>query len=122
MDSIIDPKMLVNQAAATPGQRQPKGNDPEALRKVCQEFEAILTQSMFKGMRATVPAGGLVERGMGTEIFEEMMDVELAKKSAQGQGLGIAEALYRQLQGDRPAAAPTAPVAPLPASQLPEKN
>lgn len=123
MNPIIDPKLLVNQSATVPGQRQPKGNDPEALRKVCQEFEAILTQSMFKGMRATVPAGGLVERGMGTEIFEEMMDVELAKKSAQGQGLGIGEALYRQLQGDRPSAPPTAAaVEPLRANQLPEKN
>lgn len=106
MTPIIDPKLIVNQTAATPGQRQRKGNDPEALRKVCQEFEAILTQSLFKGMRATIPAGGLVERGMGTDIFEEMMDVELAKKSAQGEGLGIAEALYRQLQGGRPAAPP----------------
>lgn len=106
MDPIIDPKTIIHQTAATPGQRQPKGNDPEALRKVCQEFEAILTQSMFKGMRATIPAGGLVERGMGTEIFEEMMDVELAKKSAQGQGLGIGEALYRQLQGGGAAVPP----------------
>lgn len=106
MNPIVDPKMIVSQAAVTPGQRPPKGNDPEALRKVCREFEAILTQSVFKGMRATVQAGGLIERGMGTEIFEELMDVELAKRAAQGQGLGIAEALYRQLQGDLPGGPP----------------
>lgn len=102
MDSRIDPKLILDQSVTLPANRRSKGNDPAALRKVCQEFEAILTQSLFKGMRATVPAGGLVERGMGTEIFEEMMDVEVAKKAAQGQGLGIADALYRQLQGDLP--------------------
>ncbi|MHB1400172.1 MAG: rod-binding protein [Trichloromonadaceae bacterium] len=114
MNGTIDPKLLLTQTAAAPQLRPAKGNDPEALRKVCQQFEAILTQSLFKGMRATVPAGGLIERGMGTEIFEELMDVELAQSAAQGQGLGIGEALYRQLQGDLPAAAPTAegPVKP----------
>lgn len=106
MNGTIDPKLLLAQTAATPHPRQPRGNDPEALRKVCQEFEAILTQSLFKGMRATVPEGGLIERGMGADIFEELMDVELAKKAAHGQGLGIAEALYRQLQGDLPPAPP----------------
>lgn len=108
MDSRIDPKILLDQTTTLPASRA-KRNDPAALRKVCQEFEAILTQSMFKGMRATVPAGGLIERGMGTEIFEEMMDVEVAKKAAQGQGLGIGEALYRQLQGDLPPAEPKLP-------------
>lgn len=112
MNGTIDPKLLLTQTAAAPQLRPGKGNDPAALRKVCQEFEAILTQSLFKGMRATVPAGGLVERGMGTEIFEEMMDVEVSKKAAQGQGLGIADALYRQLQGDLPPA--TTPKPPKP--------
>lgn len=113
MNGTIDPKLLLTQTAAAPQLRPGKGNDPAALRKVCQEFEAILTQSLFKGMRATVPAGGLVERGMGTEIFEEMMDVEVSKKAAQGQGLGIADALYRQLQGDLPPAPPAeGPVKP----------
>ncbi len=106
MNPTIDPKILLSQSAPAPGTRPARGNDPEALRRVCQEFEAVLTQALFKGMRATLPTGGLIDKGMGTEVFEELMDVEIARQAARGQGLGIAEVLYRQLQGDLPGGTP----------------
>jgi len=97
MDLHLDPKAILSQAPSKLEATGGKNKDPEALRKVCQEFEALLTQSMLKGMRSTIPQGGLLEKSRGEELFEEMMDMELAKQSSQQQGLGIAEALYRQL-------------------------
>lgn len=98
METYIDPKFMMSQAMlAAPGQ-PPNKNNPESLRRVCQEFEAIFIQSLFKGMRATVPDGGLLEKDISSEIFQEMMDQEVAKVQARSQGVGIAEALYRQLQ------------------------
>lgn len=85
-------------SARTPSVPTPR-HDPEALREKCHEFEAILVQSMFKGMRSTVPEGGLLDKGMGREIFEELRDVEIARKLSRHQGLGLGEALFRQLQG-----------------------
>lgn len=92
----MDPAMLIGQnlkADAKDASRQ----DDAALRKTCQEFEAIFVQSMFKAMRSTVPAGGLFQGGMAQDTFQEMMDLEVAKASAEQGRLGIAEALYRQL-------------------------
>lgn len=95
----VDPAMLVGQNLKA----DPKGmskQDDAALRKTCQEFEAIFVQSMFKAMRSTVPAGGLFQGGMAQDTFQEMMDLEVAKASAEQGRLGIAEALYRQLHRD----------------------
>lgn len=98
MDLHLDPKAILNQAPSRLETKQGKSTDPEALRKVCQQFESILTQALFKGMRQTVPKGGVLEMGRGEQIFQEMMDMEMAQQASQGQGLGIGEALYRQLQ------------------------
>ena len=52
---------------------------------------------MLKGMRATLPGDSLIEKGFGSEIMEEMRDVEISKTLSRHQNIGIAEALYRQL-------------------------
>ncbi|MDY0267636.1 rod-binding protein [Trichloromonas sp.] len=95
----VDPSLLVAQnlkAAAKDTATQ----DDAALRQTCREFEAIFVQSMFKAMRSTVPAGGLFPRGMAQDSFQDMMDLEVAKASAEQGRFGIAEALYRQLHRD----------------------
>ncbi len=97
MDLHLDPKAILSQTPSKFEAAAGKRKDPEALRKTCQEFEALLTQSMLKGMRSTIPQGGLLEKNRGEELFEEMMDMELAKQSSQNQSMGIAEVLYRQL-------------------------
>ena len=95
----VDPSLLVAQNLKADPKDTAKQDDA-ALRKTCQEFEAIFVQSMFKAMRSTVPAGGLFQRGMAQDSFQDMMDLEVAKASAEQGRLGIAEALYRQLHRD----------------------
>ena len=95
----VDPAMLLGQNIKADPKSAAKQDDA-ALRKTCQEFEAIFVQSMFKTMRSTVPAGGLFPRGMAQDSFQDMMDLEVAKASAEQGRLGIAEALYRQLHRD----------------------
>ncbi len=93
-------------ARPAPGQKTPNAagtkKDPEALRRVSQQFEAIFIQQMFKGMRATVPAGGLQENDRSIQIFQDLMDQQVADDMARRQGLGIADALLRQLQDKTP--------------------
>ncbi|WP_291316430.1 rod-binding protein [Desulfuromonas sp.] len=96
MNLNLDPSLLLNMAT-TKVSPEKSGQDPKALRNTCQEFEAIFVQQLFKGMRSTVPEGGLMENGMKGEVFRDMMDMEIARSAASGKGLGIAEALYRQL-------------------------
>lgn len=75
--------------------------DDEALKKVCKDFESIFVNMMFKSMKQASQFeedDGLVEKSFGRGIFEEMRDDELAKKVAEGGGIGIANVMYRQLK------------------------
>lgn len=93
----VDPALLLTQAPKTADGKTAGKQDPEALRRTCREFEAIFVQSMFKAMRSSVPDGGLFPKGMAQESFQELMDLEVAKASADQGKLGIADALFRQL-------------------------
>jgi flagellar protein FlgJ len=95
--NIVDPNLLVTQSQK-PEPATGKKDDPEALRRSCQQFEAIFIQQLFKGMRATVPAGGLLENDRSIELYQNLMDQQVAETMARKQGLGIGEALLRQLQ------------------------
>ena len=72
----------------------------EKLRKATQDFEAFFIGAMFKSMRKTVPDGGLVKKGQGEEIYRDMLDGEVSTELSRGEGLGLAELMYRQLKKD----------------------
>ena len=69
-----------------------KDGQTARLKNLCQEFEAVFVHTMLKGMRATIPGDGLLEKGFGSEIMEEMRDVEVSKAVSQHHNIGIAEA------------------------------
>lgn len=98
MYTHIDPRTIISQATQTPDVGEvKKTKDLAALRKSCREFEAIFVDEMFKAMRKTVPDSGLVQKSIAIETYQEMLDMETARQAAEGQGLGIGEAMYRQL-------------------------
>ncbi|QQY79166.1 flagellar protein FlgJ [Keratinibaculum paraultunense] len=73
--------------------------DDEALKKVCKDFEAIFLSMIFKQMKKTIPEGGLIEKSLGSEIFEDMYIEEISKEiSKRDGGLGIQEMLYQQFK------------------------
>jgi len=72
--------------------------DLESLRKSCRDFEAIYIQEMYKAMRKTVPDSGLFEKNMASELYKELLDMEMAKAAAAGKGNGIGEAMYQQMK------------------------
>ena len=74
-----------------------KTKELEDLRSSCREFEAIYVMEMYKSMRKTVPDSGMFKKGMAEEVYREMIDMELAKKTAAGDGMGIGKAMYDQL-------------------------
>jgi len=84
-----------------------QSNDDKELKAVCQEFEAIMLDMLYKQMKATVIKSDLVEKDPGTEIFESMQDEELMKKASQTGTLGLAESLYKQLSRQYGKAVPT---------------
>jgi flagellar protein FlgJ len=93
-------------------------NDPAALKKTAQQFEALFTQMMLKSMRAT----SFGDDGLGAQgqMYKDMFDQQLSLSLSAGRGIGIADMLVNQLRrqqgGTDPAIDPSKaepfPVAP----------
>jgi murein DD-endopeptidase MepM/ murein hydrolase activator NlpD len=71
----------------------------QKLRKACQDFESIFTYQLLRSMRATIDKSGLMDGGQGEEIYESMLDQELAKNMMGWGPNGLAYALYQQMKG-----------------------
>jgi Rod binding domain-containing protein len=91
----IDP-LLTLQAARKPPEPKP-GGGAEALRRAAEEFEAFfagqMLEQMFKGLSTDGPFGG----GNGERIWRSFMIEEYGELIAKSGGLGIADAVYREL-------------------------
>jgi flagellar protein FlgJ len=87
--------------------REARADDPAALREVARQFESIFTKMMLDSMRAA-SFGDPMFGSDQADMYQDMMDGQLAVEMSQGKGLGLADMLIRQLShgGD---AAPGAP-------------
>ena len=101
MKTNIDPNLLLHVTSQSPAS-QPSPKDKAALKKTCQDFEAIFIQSMFKAMRKSVVQGGLFAKSNATAIFEEMLDQNIAAEISKKQSLGLADQIYRQMEKNLP--------------------
>jgi len=81
--------------ASQPGEK--KKVDREKLKKACADFEALLVARMLKLMRQSIPQNGLLQNSPGKEVYQSLMDQELAKSMSQRGGVGLGEVLYRQV-------------------------
>ncbi len=95
MDLQIDPRITLGRTTQPTANKKTK--DLASLRESSREFEALLLMEMLKSMRKSVPDGGLFEKDTSTEIFRDMLDSETAKAASRGKGLGIGEAMYKQM-------------------------
>jgi len=88
---------------------QARQNDAGAVRKVAQQFEALFTQQLLKGMRSTSLASDVMGGGQ-TEFYQDIFDQQMAVHMSSGKGMGLADMLVRQLRGKQapdPASAST---------------
>ncbi|HHY41461.1 MAG TPA: flagellar biosynthesis protein FlgJ [Thermoanaerobacterales bacterium] len=74
-----------------------ESQDKEKLKEVCQQFESIFINYMLKSMRATVPDGGLFDKGVTYDIVLSMHDQALAEEISLNGGIGLAKQLYEEL-------------------------
>ncbi len=77
-----------------------KNSDPAALREVAGQFEALFLQSMLKSMRDASIGDPMFGDSNAHELYEDMLDQQLAVEMSSGKGIGLAEILVRQLGGD----------------------
>ena len=97
MNLTIDPRTSFPTLNVQKSTDENKTRELQALRSSCREFEAIYIQQMYKSMRKTVPDSGMFKKGMAEDVYREMIDMELAKQTAAGDGMGIGKTMYDQL-------------------------
>ena len=68
------------------------------LRKVSEDFEALMINQMLKEMRKTVNKSGLLDGGMSEQIFEDMLYDEYAKEFSKTKTFGLADIIYNQME------------------------
>ena len=71
--------------------------DDKKLKETCKEFESLFISMMMKEMRKTVPESELLSSSFATDTYQEMFDEEISKSASKGNGIGIADAMYRQI-------------------------
>ncbi len=69
------------------------------LKKACSDFEGVLLNFMFQSMKKTVPGKGIFSGSQQKDMYESMFYQEISTQFARDRGIGIGDALYRQLKG-----------------------
>lgn len=82
-------------------------NDPAVLREVAGQFEALFVQTLLKNMRQSELAEPLFGASDQHDMYQEMMDQQLSLSMTRGRGIGLADMLVRQLDGEALPSSPT---------------
>lgn len=85
--------------------RAARAGDASAAREAAKQFEALFVNMMVKQMRDAMPTDGGLFGGEGMKLYESMHDQQLSLAMARRGGIGLADAIERQLL---PPAAPGA--------------
>ncbi len=68
------------------------------IKKAASQFEKLFISQLLKEMKKSIPGGGFLPQGLGNDIYESMIENELADSLAQ-KGIGLADAFERILEG-----------------------
>ena len=94
--------MSINPLGYVPPQGPSKTDGESASRmkpaEAAKAFEAYLAQIMIKEMRRTVPKGMFASQAM--DMFNDVLDKELATRISESGGLGIANVIRSALEGN----------------------
>lgn len=86
---------LQDARALDPLRMQAQKDPKQALKGVSQQFEALFLQQLMKTMRDASPKDGLMDSEQ-TRSYTAMLDQQMATHLSK-RGVGLADALYRQL-------------------------
>jgi hypothetical protein len=85
-------------ATRIPGARGAGVTDPK-LFDTCVEMESLLMFEVLKGLRKTISKSGFLDGGFREDVFQGMLDEQYALTMSKNTKLGLAEVMYRQIQG-----------------------
>jgi flagellar protein FlgJ len=99
--NALDPRSLADLKLLA----KKDGQSDETLRATSKQAEALFLQMMLKAMRDATPANGPMDSEQ-TRLGQQLLDQQMASDLAQSKGVGLADALFRQLGGGRTPEAP----------------
>ncbi len=88
-------------------------DDPKVLEAAARQFESLFIRMMLKSMREANLGDPLMD-GEGSAFYRDLFDQQLALDMARQGGLGLADALVRQLGRHRSSSTPRPDGQPLP--------
>lgn len=76
--------------------------EEKQLMKACQEFESIFTHMLLRSMRKSVPKTEFLHGGAGEDIFQDMLDEQIAAEASRTGQFGLAKIMFQQLSRSMP--------------------
>ena len=67
------------------------------LDKACRDMEAMFVSELLKAMRNGIPESGLLPKTPGRDVYESIFDQQLAGYLSQGRGMGLGQAVFKQM-------------------------
>jgi Rod binding domain-containing protein len=98
MDAILDAQMAnaLSQARSTDGPRVTPNQSEEEIRATATDFEAVFLAQLIEHMMGESTENSF-SGGPGEGAFGSMLNEEYAKVMARAGGIGLADALAREM-------------------------
>ena len=68
----------------------------KGIEKVSRDFESVFLHKLLTAMRKTVPKSDLLD-SFASDMYQSMMDEEIAKEMSTKKGMGMGEMIYNEL-------------------------
>ncbi|WP_334129008.1 rod-binding protein [Sneathiella sp.] len=96
---MTDIQTVLPHIAAGPGgtSRKPDPETDAALRKTALEFEAFFLSQFLNSMSSGLDTEGMFSGGESEKMFRSMLNDEYARSMSRNNGIGIADAVYREM-------------------------
>lgn len=89
-------KLHTDFGALTELRHSVRSGAPEATEEVARQFEALMIQMMLKNMRDAMPEDALLGSDQ-MRMYQDMFDQQISTELSRGNGIGLRDALMRQL-------------------------
>jgi len=97
MNASADIQGAMTLAQSAPVMAPKAAMTPAGTKKVAEQFEGVLVSQMLNGMFEGLKTDGMFGGGEGEEMFRSLMIDEYGKQIAKQGGMGLTDAITKQL-------------------------
>ena len=112
---VLDQRLSLDVQGVDALRRTVRSSPQEGMKQASKQFEVMFMQMVLKSMREATPSDGMFG-SQQEKMYTSMLDQQLAQ-NLSGRGLGLAEAMFAQL--NRTAGGADMPTAAVPVDKQP---